>query len=294
MKKPLICAVLFATLALSTEVGAGPPSYIPRPDGLYDNNNFFVDPEQNGMERAINAVAEILVETAYDGPNGSELKRSGGGSGVIIGSGKYILTVAHILSAPEFYVQTPEPTNIRLYPKKYSSIFLLKHGQKRVLNKIFTDSTNDIALLETLGDTGFTAFPYPFGNSDDLMLGNVIYIIGNPLKLGVNIREGIVSSFYPPEIIGKTGVKRENVFMISRASSPGDSGSPVVAIRDGRYEIVGFLQGFVGEKEGDKVQGIISYVLKINSIKKVLQENLPPEIFSTIGGSAFGGEKLGF
>lgn len=282
MKKLRVYAILFMILIILGKAGAETTSYIPRPDGLYDNNNFFVDPEQNGMEKAIGAVAEIFVEAVYQGAGETELKKMANGTGVVVGKG-YVLTLAHVLSTPDFYVRSFDPTRPGLWPKKHEEFFLVKNGQKYVLGMVFLDKENDIALLRLPDDSVLKPFPYPFGNSDDLMLGNMIYVIGSPLKLGINVREAIVSSFYPPEIISKTGVKRENVFMISRASSPGDSGSPVVAIRDGRYEIVGLLQGFAGEKEGDKVRGVISYALKINFIKKVLQENLAPEIFEKLG-----------
>jgi len=94
------------------------------------------------------------------------------------------------------------------------------------------------------------------------------------------MREGVVSSLQAPDIVSGAASKKENAFMISRSLAPGDSGSPVIAIRDGKYEIVGLAQGLIREGGG---AGVIGFAIKISVVKKILKANLSPEIFEKLG-----------
>jgi len=56
--------------------------------------------------------------------------------------------------------------------------------------------------------------------------------------------------------------------MISNGVNPGDSGTPVIAIRDGQYELVGLSQGIFANTQS------LSWALKINPIVSKLKEQV--------------------
>jgi len=58
----------------------------------------------------------------------------------------------------------------------------------------------------------------------------------------------------------------ENAFMISNGVNPGDSGTPVIAIRDGQYELVGLSQGIFTNAQN------LSWAIKINPIINKLKQ----------------------
>jgi serine protease Do len=149
--------------------------------------------------------------------------------------------------------------------KKLAEHTFLRHGgSDHLLKAVYRDRPNDIALFELPKGVRPPSFPYALGNSDDLRVGNYIYVVGNPMNLGVNVREGIVSALRAPQEISHVDAKGENAFMVSNGLVPGDSGTPVIAIRDDRFELVGLSQGtFVGNNR-------LGWVIRINAIRYLL------------------------
>lgn len=109
------------------------------------------------------------------------------------------------------------------------------------------------------------SFPYQIGNSDDLQVGNFVYVIGNPLSVGINVREGIVSAEKAPLETVSVGVNPMHGFMVSNGLMSGDSGSPIIAIRDGKFELVGISQGTVSSNTR------LSWGIRINVIRDLLR-----------------------
>ncbi|HJM42995.1 MAG TPA: hypothetical protein QF870_06700, partial [Nitrospinota bacterium] len=89
-----------------------------------------------------------------------------------------------------------------------------------------------------------------------------------------NVRESIVSSLNAPRVITKVDPIAANAFMVSNGLNPGDSGTPVIAIRDGSYELVELSQGsFIRSQR-------LGWVIRINTvlqrIRSSLGSNPPP------------------
>ena len=153
------------------------------------------------------------------------------------------------------------------YEKSEKYYLRLKNNEIAVdvkMKAIYMDHKNDIALFELPKDVAVSSFPYPFGNSDDLRLGNFTYVVGFPRGLIVNAREGIVSALSAPEEVASIEAVAKNAFMISNGLNPGDSGTPVLAIRDGEYEFVGLAQGTIFGNQR------LSWPIRINAIRDLL------------------------
>lgn len=133
----------------------------------------------------------------------------GYGSGVIISKDGYVITNNHVID---------KATEIEV---------TLNDNRKYVAKLIGTDPTTDIALLKIEGDD----FSYiPFGNSDELKVGEWVLAIGNPFDLTSTVTAGIVSAK------GRGGIGRggngdvtiQSFIQTDAAINPGNSGGALV------------------------------------------------------------------
>ncbi len=157
--------------------------------------------------------------------------------------GRFVLTVEHSVSQHELSTQTPFGT-IRLPSGKAAEkTFVYWKGENYPLRVLYKNRADDVALFLLPPDVRPPSFPFPFGDSGDLAVGNYVYVLGRPLNGAVNVREGIVSATSAPKEVSTIKAKGENAFMVTNGLMRGDSGTPVLAIRDGGYELVGLAQG---------------------------------------------------
>ena len=135
-------------------------------------------------------------------------EQRGGGSGVIVSSDGYIVTNNHVVENAKSVKVT------------------LDDGRMFDAHVIGTDPTTDVALIK-VDATGLPAIP--FGNSDDLRLGEWVLAIGSPLGLQNTITAGIVSAkarnlSITPE--GEYGI--ESYIQTDAAVNRGNSGGALV------------------------------------------------------------------
>lgn len=133
----------------------------------------------------------------------------GYGSGVIISKDGYIITNNHVID---------KATEVEV---------TLNNNKKYTAKLIGTDPTTDIALLKIEG----ADFPYlPFGNSDNLKVGEWVLAIGNPFDLTSTVTAGIVSAK------GRGGIGKgsggdmtiQSFIQTDAAINPGNSGGALV------------------------------------------------------------------
>ena len=234
-------------------------------DGHYDNNTFLVNLGAMSLSRIMESLHPVSTEVQFrSNEDGRVFKKSLKGTGVVL-FGKYLLTVEHVVTLDRATVATPFG-EVALPASKISERTFLEHGGKRYpLERLVADGDLDVALFRLPKGLGMRSFPYRIGNSDDLQVGNFVYLIGNPMNFGINVREGIVSSLKAPKVVTQVNSIAENAFMVSNGLNPGDSGTPVIAIRDGRYELVGLSQGsFIRSQR-------LGWVIRINTILRRIQ-----------------------
>lgn len=237
-------------------------------DGHYDNNTFLVNPQRMNLARIIESLYPLRTEVQFRvGEEGKVLKRSLKGTGVAL-FGKYLLTVEHVVSVENATLTTPFG-EVALRATKVDERTYLEHGGRSYpLERLVVDKDVDVALFRIPAEIRLRSFPYRIGNSDDLQVGNFVYLIGNPMNFGINVREGIVSSLRAPQAVSQVHSIAENAFMVSNGLNPGDSGAPVIAIRDGDYELVGLSQGSFTSSQR------LGWVIRVNTLLRRIQASL--------------------
>ncbi len=139
----------------------------------------------------------------------------GFGSGVIISKDGYIITNNHVVDKADEIEVT------------------LNDNRKFQAKLVGADPTTDIALLKIEGND----FPIiPFGNSDNLKVGEWVLAVGNPFNLTSTVTAGIVSAKARGGI-GASGAESIQSFIQTDAAiNPGNSGGALINTRG---ELVG-------------------------------------------------------
>ncbi len=164
------------------------------------------------------------------------------GSGVIIDPRGYILTNAHVIEqASKIYVAVPG------------------HQREVEATLVGEDERMDLAVIR-IEATG--PVPYlPPANSSDLLLGETVIAIGNPLGLGYSVTTGIVSSSNRRLPVGNGVV---SVFIQTDALiNPGNSGGPLLNING---ELIGINTAIAKQAQG------IGFSIPIDIAKRILND----------------------
>ncbi|GAB6082192.1 trypsin-like peptidase domain-containing protein [Desulfuromonas carbonis] len=148
------------------------------------------------------------------------------GSGVIVDRRGYVLTNAHVI-------------------EQASKIFVAVPGQTRELagELVGSDERLDLAVVRIQGEGDFP-FLAP-GRSDDLLLGETVIAIGNPLGLGHSVTTGVVSaaSRRLPMDDGVVG----HFIQTDALINPGNSGGPLLNING---ELIGINTAIARQAQG--------------------------------------------
>ncbi len=161
------------------------------------------------------------------------------GSGVIIDPGGFVLTNAHVI-------------------EQASKIFLAIPGQQRELEGelVGADERLDLAVVKIRG--GGT---YPFlppGRSADLLLGETVIAIGNPLGLGHSVTTGVVSAALRRVPMGDGSVG--HFLQTDALINPGNSGGPLLNVNG---ELIGINTAIARQAQG------IGFAIPIDQARRV-------------------------
>jgi serine protease Do len=179
--------------------------------------------------KTVNAVVHVKIRSQYSNyenpiynflfgrPNyqSDEMPIVAAGSGVIISSDGYIVTNNHVIEGADALEVTLDDK--RTFTAKV----------------IGSDPTTDIALIKIEG----TDFPFiPWGDSDDLKVGEWVLAVGNPFNLASTVTAGIVSAKARSINIINKSTAIEAFIQTDAAVNPGNSGGALVNING---ELVG-------------------------------------------------------
>lgn len=208
-----------------------------------------------GSPKTVNEIVEENLETVVQIRTESvsaqdiwlgEYVSEGAGSGVIIKSDGYIITNNHVIEgASKIYVT-------------------LSNNKEYEAELIGTDPESDIAVLK-IDASGLKAATY--GNSNDLTIGDLSVIVGNPLgELGGTVTAGIISSLDREITIGGQPM---TLLQTDASVNPGNSGG---AMFDQYGHLVGIV---VAKSSGSDVEGL-GFAIPINKAADIaaqLMEN---------------------
>jgi len=166
------------------------------------------------------------------------------GSGVLIDGSGLILTNAHVIN-------------------RASRIFVALQGRTKEIEAklVGKDERLDLALVR-IPRQGRKAYPFlPLGTSDDLMVGETVIAIGNPLGLGSSITTGVVSGPLRALTLSEDFMA---VFIQTDALiNPGNSGGPLINL-DGK--LIGINTAIAKQAQG------IGFSIPVDIIRRVLED----------------------
>ena len=153
------------------------------------------------------------------------------GSGVIVSKRGIVVTNYHV-------VRHGAAIQVRLFD-----------GRALGAKLVGSDPKSDLAVLQLQGPLG-ALHPLPFGDSDQLRLGDPVLAIGNPFGVGQTVTKGIVSAKGRANI---GIVDYEDFIQTDAAINPGNSGGALVAL-DG--SLVGINTAILSRSGGNQGIGL--------------------------------------
>lgn len=184
---------------------------------------------EHTVEAVVHVKTKVEMQNTYGGggnpllefffgipqPSRQPYVQEGSGSGVIFTTDGYIVTNNHVVDGA---------THVEV---------VLNDKRTFEAKIIGTDPSTDIALLK-IETTDLPTIP--FGNSDQLRLGEWVLAVGNPFNLTSTVTAGIVSAKARNINILNSEMKIESFIQTDAAVNPGNSGGALVNTRG---ELVG-------------------------------------------------------
>lgn len=162
------------------------------------------------------------------------------GSGVIISTNGYIVTNYHVVEgADEILITLPDDE------KEYKA---------KVIGE---DSKTDLAVVKIDANNLNVA---KFGDSSNLLEGDVVFAIGNPFGVGETITHGIISALNKNNV----GLNQyENFIQTDASINPGNSGGALV---DSRGALIGINSAILSKSGGNNG---IGFAIPSNMVQKI-------------------------
>ena len=206
------------------------------------------------IDKAFNTVVEIncTIETTYSSNffffQGGTQTSQVSGSGVIISEDGYIVTNNHVVEN----ATGEDAIKVKLFD---GTIYIAKI--------IGTDSRTDLAVLKIDAKN----LPYSqFANSSELVMGEDVIAIGNPLGSGISCSNGIISTLEKDLYINGVYI---TVIQTNAAVNAGNSGG-------GLFDLNGNIVGIVNAKttasmSETSVEGM-GYAIPSNTVEKIVRD----------------------
>ncbi len=190
----------------------------------------------------------------------------GTGSGFIISADGYILTNNHVVEGDSGYDQDEDSEVVRITVQ-------LTDGREYEAEVVGTDPTTDIAVLKVEAE-GLPALS--LGDSSQMKVGDIVFAVGNPLRIGQTVSIGIVSAVNRTDLgIIDQGLRRrgaqgqqpaiENFIQTDAAINMGNSGGPLV---DAQGRVIG-INSAISSIGGGSIG--IGFAVPINLAERTMQ-----------------------
>jgi S1-C subfamily serine protease len=195
---------------------------------------------KKALPSVVNITSTAVQFDFFYGP----VPQQGQGSGFILNKDGLILTNAHVIN------------NAQQIEVKLSD----KHTYKA--QRIGVDPSHDLALLKINAPN---LVPATLAESQNLVVGQRVYAIGNPFGLQGTMTRGIISAIR--SIRGPQGNPIEDAIQTDAAVNPGNSGGPLL---NSKGEVIG-ITTLIANNGADQSSGI-GFAIPINTAKAVLDD----------------------
>lgn len=197
------------------------------------------------------SMEELLKDFFGDQPApedfGDDMDRIATGSGVLISSNGYIATNSHVVEG--------------------ASRIEVELNDKRTFDAVImgNDPSTDLALLKVEGE-GFAFLPY--GNSDQVKVGQWVMAVGNPFDLTSTVTAGIVSAKGRNINIlrAKSRLSIESFIQTDAAVNPGNSGGALIDLEGNLIGINTAIATNTGSYAG------YSFAVPVSLVRKVMAD----------------------
>jgi len=199
-------------------------------------------------ERFNSAVVNITTETMAINWFLEPVPQEGSsGSGSIIDTRGFVLTNNHVIeNAHRVFIN-------------------LSDGSQFEGTVVGIDLENDIAVLKFDPPRGMELVTIPYGNSENLKVGQKVLAIGNPFALERTLTVGIVSGLGRPIQTSRNRIIRDMI-QTDASINPGNSGGPLL---DTQGRMIG-INTMIFSTSGGSVG--IGFAVPVNTAKRVVNE----------------------
>lgn len=200
---------------------------------------------QTQIEAAIAKVEPAVVEIQVTTAQGEQI-----GSGVIIDAQGDIVTNNHVVSGEQ------------------SIQVVLYNGSTEQGQLVGTVAADDLAVVRIQPFAHMTV--EPIGNSSQLVVGQEVLVIGNPLGITETATQGIVSALNR-SVTESTGATIPNAIQTDAAVNPGNSGGALINLQG---QLVGIPTLTAVDPEFNTAANGVSFAIPASLVQSALQQIL--------------------
>ena len=217
--------------------------------GLTENMDFTA-----AAEKTVHAVVHVTNTTTYIQPRnifdyynrqGEQIQKGSTGSGVVISEDGYIVTNNHVIDNADELTVT------------------LNNQKSYKARVIGFDKKSDIALLKIEAKEKLTYIP--FGDSNNVKIGEWVLAVGNPYNLTSTVTAGIISA-KSRDLDGDSNI--QSFLQTDAVVNPGNSGGALVNTHG---ELIG-INTAISSRTGSYIG--YSFAVPSNTTKKIVEDIL--------------------
>ncbi len=169
------------------------------------------------------------------------------GSGFIVHPSGYVITNNHVIDrARRIEVE-------------------LADGRKLPADLVSADPESDLAVLKIASDTPLPTLP--LGDSSDLMIGEPVIAVGNPLGFSHSVSTGIVSAVHRDLKSQEDKVLLGDLIQTDAAINHGNSGGPLL---NAYGQVIGINTAIRGDAQN------IGFAIQVNKLRDMIPELMNP------------------